>query len=103
MLWELELMLLLLKKIKKIIGHIEIIKEEEIASINQFSTLGKYKIDTHKTLIDKHITVEYNTIENFETKFKNIMKIDNENDENELLTKTKDVSRTIFKGLFPGV
>ena len=64
--------------LKKIIGHIEIIKEDEIASSNQFSTLCKYKIDTNKTLIDKHITVEYNTLENFETKLKNIINIDND-------------------------
>ena len=36
-------------------------------------------------------------------KLKNIINIDNEYDENELITKTKDVTRTIFKGLFPGV
>ena len=35
--------------IKKI-GHIEIIKEEEIASNNQFSTLGKYKTDTKNVI-----------------------------------------------------
>ena len=66
MLWGLELMLLLLIKqiLKKITGHTEIIKEEEIASNNQFSTLGKYKIDTNKTLIDTHITVEYTTFGN---------------------------------------
>ena len=87
---------------EKITENIEIIKEEEIASNNQFSTLGKYKIDTNKTLIDKHITVEYNTLENFETKYKNIINIDNEYDENELLAKTKDVNRTIFKDFSRG-
>ena len=72
-------------------------------SNNQFSTLGNYKIDTNKTLIDKHITVESNTLENFETKLKNIINTDNEYDENELLAKPKDVNRTISKGLFPGI
>ena len=81
------------------VKNIDFMNEKEVENNNQFSTLGKYKIETNKTLVNRHIMIEHNSLnlELFKMNHVNIINIDNEYDKNELLDKTKDINRLLLK------
>ena len=82
------------------VKNIEFINEKEIENKNQFSTLGKYKIERNKTLADKHIMIEHNSLnlDLFKINQINTINLIDEYDSNELLNKTKDITRLLLKG-----
>lgn len=88
-----------LEKIK----NIEIIDEKEYANDNQFCTLGKYKVESNKTLTNRRIMVEVNDLDLniFKLEHVNVIQLNNEYDENELINKTQNINRVIIQAIFP--
>ena len=75
------------------INNIQFINEKEVDNTNQFSTLGKCKLETNKTLLNKCIYIEHNDInyDLFKTTQLNKICLSDEYDDAELIEKTKKI------------